>query len=453
MAVAQKGASLEELVRAYFARQGFFALRGVSYRFDEEEITDIDVWLYGRQTASVRTRTVVDVKDKRSPKAFERVLWTRGLQLAIGADRAVVATTETSPKVVAFAQQQKVALLSKGFLERLSKNLDTAGRLSTEDLNTSVNLYSSHKQDGDWIRVLSNAKSAVVSLSGFPAFNKVISSFRFFAERTETRPHHREQAIRCAYLCAALACIALDSALERSQYEDSGTKYQNIMTGVTYGDSGDGRVQSSISRVLRVIAGGMENGKVIARQAEDSFEAIFKEVRADIIAEYFVREQNSSYLFSVAKELDAAAFAIKLPVGATLTIEARSIVGIFSDFVGTNRRSLIGQNTDAGSPSPHPRVAETKQTRLYSEQASTIADAMEVERPDLGNQSQSHEPADKSSTNLGSDLAGGIEATEAEKESAAQKTPLPEQRSENADPPSEPHQGSKSETESQKRLI
>jgi hypothetical protein len=61
----RKGPDLEELVRAYFARQGFFALRSVSLRFEDEEVTDIDVWSYGRQSASIRTRTLVDGKDKR----------------------------------------------------------------------------------------------------------------------------------------------------------------------------------------------------------------------------------------------------------------------------------------------------------------------------------------------------------------------------------------------------
>ena len=95
---ARKGADLEEFVRAYFARQGFFALRSVSLRFEDEEVTDIDVWSYGRQSASIRTRTLVDVKDKRSPKAFERILWARGMQLALGCDRAIVATTDSTQR-------------------------------------------------------------------------------------------------------------------------------------------------------------------------------------------------------------------------------------------------------------------------------------------------------------------------------------------------------------------
>ncbi len=114
--MVQKGPSLEELVREYFSKQGFYALRGVKLLFEGEDVTDVDVWLYGRQSAGVRTRVVVDVKNKRSPKAFERILWTRGLQLALGCDRAIVATTDGSAKVTRFAQQQKVALLSTKFL-------------------------------------------------------------------------------------------------------------------------------------------------------------------------------------------------------------------------------------------------------------------------------------------------------------------------------------------------
>ena len=54
MALA-KGAGLEELARTYFARQGYVAIRSVSIQFEDEEVTDVDVWLYGRQGGGVRT--------------------------------------------------------------------------------------------------------------------------------------------------------------------------------------------------------------------------------------------------------------------------------------------------------------------------------------------------------------------------------------------------------------
>jgi hypothetical protein len=203
--MARKGAGLEELVRAYFARQGFFALRGVSYRFEDEEVTDIDAWLYGRQSASVRTCTIVDIKDKRSPKAFERILWARGMQLALGCDRAIVATTDGGTKIVRFAHRQKVALLTRDFLDRLQSKLETSDRMTLEQFIDNIQTYQDHKQDGDWLRRISDAKSALISVQGYPAFNKAIGAFRFFAERAQTRPRHKEQALRGAYLTAALA--------------------------------------------------------------------------------------------------------------------------------------------------------------------------------------------------------------------------------------------------------
>ena len=111
------------------------------------------------------------------------------------------------------------------------------------------------------------AKSAVVSLAPFPAFNKAISSFRFFAERAATRPQHREQALRGAFLAASFACMALDAALEKLAFEDSVTRQRLLYSGVTYGDTGDNRIQASIDTVLAVIAKGVKclSGELLNR--------------------------------------------------------------------------------------------------------------------------------------------------------------------------------------------
>src|SRR3546814_9916672 len=103
-----------------------------------------------------------------------------------------------------------------------------------------------------------------------------MAGFRFVAERAQTRPQHKEQAVRAAYLAAALACIALDAALEHVLYEDGATRYKAIAAGVTYGDAGDAKVQKSIDTVLSVISEGMENGRVVARQAKDALDKLFE---------------------------------------------------------------------------------------------------------------------------------------------------------------------------------
>ncbi|KQO48901.1 MULTISPECIES: restriction endonuclease [unclassified Methylobacterium] len=351
MMALPKGAGLEELARAYFARQGFLAIRSVSIQFEDEEVTDVDVWLYGRQGGGVRTRALVDVKDKKSPKAYERIMWVRGMQLALGCDRAVVTTTDTNAKVNRFAQQQKVTLLTAAFLRRWNDGDDLLrDRLSLEELNANIQSYAGHKQDGDWIKQIAAAKSAVVSLAPYPAFNKAIRSFRFFAERAATRPQHREQALRGAFLSAALACMALDAALEKLAFEEPSARHDLLYAGVTYGDSGDNRVQESIETVLSVISKGVKNGRVIARQTSDALQEMFTGVRAGIIADFFAKEQNSGHLFTVARELESRAHARARPDLVGLSIEAKSIIGVLADFVGAKRPALMSSDFVTSSP-------------------------------------------------------------------------------------------------------
>ncbi|WP_133149265.1 hypothetical protein [Caulobacter zeae] len=377
MAVA-KGAGLEELARAYFSRQGFVAIRSVSIQFEDEEVTDADVWLYGRQGAGVRTRALVDVKDKKSPKAFERVLWVRGMQLALGCDRAFVATTDASPKVIRFAQHQKVALLPASFLRRQVENrLD---RLSLEELVGNIQEFSSHKQDGDWLKQIAMAKSAVVSLAPYPAFNKAISAFRFFAERAGTRPQHREQALRGAYFAASLASIALDAAADRLAFEDNAARYRLLYEGITYGDVGDGRVRSTIGTVLNVISHGVNNGKVIARQASDALDEMFAGLRAEIVAEFFSKSENSQMLFSVARELEAKAHARSRSDMTLLSVEAKSVLGVFADFVGAKRAALFSAEFGVASAAK-PEIGEASDRVLLKSSDDKDDDVFPGDRP------------------------------------------------------------------------
>ena len=45
-----KGYRLEELLRAYFLRAGFFVVRSVPFQDAGDDLTDIDLWLYERPT-------------------------------------------------------------------------------------------------------------------------------------------------------------------------------------------------------------------------------------------------------------------------------------------------------------------------------------------------------------------------------------------------------------------
>ncbi|WP_295241997.1 restriction endonuclease [uncultured Brevundimonas sp.] len=344
---AKKGAALEEIARAYFQRQGYFALRSVPYRFEGEEVTDIDVWIYGRQAASGRIRAIVDAKDKRSPKALERVLWTKGLQTTTGSDRAIVVTTDNSPRVNRFARENRVSIVTKAFLDEFAKSdRGRSDRLTLEGFYDHVNANKAQKQDGDWLSQIENVKTSLVTNPGFPAFNTATSAFRFFGEKIETRPLYREQAIRCCYLTAAVACASLDSALERIVFDDAATKIRAINSGIVFGDTGDGRTQKNLQNVLHLVAASMENGRALSAQIESSIDSEFKKIRADIISEYFSKDSHQFSLFSVARELEERAHTSLGGDLNGLSIEAKGTLGVFADFCNV-KRSLLFKNSHA----------------------------------------------------------------------------------------------------------
>src|SRR3546814_12772079 len=101
-----------------------------------------------------------------SPKAFERILWVRGMQLAIGCDRALVATTETDPRIARFARDQKVALISRAFLSRIDGSDELLQRLSKEEFYAEIKSYPAATQDGDWIMKVVGVRSVTISYPG-----------------------------------------------------------------------------------------------------------------------------------------------------------------------------------------------------------------------------------------------------------------------------------------------
>lgn len=346
-----KGESFEELVREYFSRRGFLAVRSVMFQFENDDVTDVDIWLYGKQASGFRMHGIVDAKNKKSPKAFERILWVKGLQAITRSDRAFVATTDKNPKVSAFGERNGVLVLNKPFLQKYV-DAGNGGRLTLEEFESHIKQFQSWKSDGDWLKTISRVKSAAASASPYPAFNIATVAFSFFGERLQTRPMYAEQALRCTVLAAAFACIALDRALEPLQFSDEVARGQSISNGLAFGDSGDGRVLKSIKSVLDVVQDHVENGRAVAARVRGFFERLPTTVRADIIAEHFRSEHRSQRLFQVARELERYAFrAMDAPV--ELSVDARATLGVLADYCEVDRRLLLPVLTSNGDPTPN----------------------------------------------------------------------------------------------------
>lgn len=353
--MATKGSSLEEVTREYFRQQGYFAVRGVPYRAYGNDVTDLDVFLY-RRVGATHSRILVDVKSKRSPRAFERVLWTRGLKESLGFEGGIVATTDGTDAATRFAGDHGIGLVTRSALEAPSVTEANLKRLSLEDFIAKLREYEDQKNDGDWIGRYADAKTSLVSNPGFPAFNKATLHFRFFAERVFTRPQQKQIALRMTIALAALSCIALDQALEATQFASDSVREISIYQGIVYGDNNSGRTRAMIQRVLTLVAASIDGGDIIKNRIEASLEKQFDNIRADVIAEYFSANSRRAELVDIAIELDAMAFAHSEPNIGQLPASSKALLGVMADFTGIPRSHIFksadsGQrNTDDGRP-------------------------------------------------------------------------------------------------------
>jgi len=91
----KKGLETEEVIRSYFLGAGFFAVRGVKLRRGDDDLTDIDLWLYERSATLARRRIIIDIKDKAEPKAAERLFFVKGLAEIMQVEATGVVTSDS----------------------------------------------------------------------------------------------------------------------------------------------------------------------------------------------------------------------------------------------------------------------------------------------------------------------------------------------------------------------
>jgi len=105
---------------AYFQSHGFLVRNGVKLAVaaGTTDVTDIDVLALRFSTPLSEERLVVDCKDRKKPKPFERILWTIGLSTFSHANRAVVVLPKAPWQAREFASQAKVEVLCLPEIER-----------------------------------------------------------------------------------------------------------------------------------------------------------------------------------------------------------------------------------------------------------------------------------------------------------------------------------------------
>lgn len=337
-----KGARAEETLRNYFLSMGYFVVRGCKFRYRGFDVTDVDLWLYGRSSALLRERINVDIKNKKTPQALERIFWAKGLQSVLGLDACVVATTDSRPDVRAFGLEHSVTVLDGKFLDRLIKSDRThQSRVPEETLLEELEAESLGKLGGDWRGRYEQGKSRLLDSLSFDGCNAWLNDIGYYLEQAGQTSGRSTSAWRLVYLALASFLISVDFILREHIAADHDERRQLLDSGFRYGSAGKAyteKVGRLASALVVSVVGQPGVGEEVRRALADQADG----VRSEILAEYLSKAAIHALLFDLARELETAAFQPTALAPSGLGAHPRSLLGVMADFFGIDRKRILG---------------------------------------------------------------------------------------------------------------
>lgn len=350
-----KGLAMEEALRSYFWDAGYFVARGLPFRLEGEDVTDVDLWLYERPTAATRRRIIVDVKNKRSPKATERVIWTAGLREALSVDAAMVATTDRRPATRRLARSLNVAVLDGAAISNLIHNpaQKVEESLTGEEWDAAIRRVDTARGATQWRDRIRSVRSSMLTDFGVRSANTAMGAVIKFADAAiEAQPQSEEAqtAIRAVYASAASAAVSLDFTSSDYAFSPVDDRRSAIANGIRYGQADEVDALRNVRLAVGLARDFAHNGKAIARQIEGGFRSAADSIPAEVVADYVARQPSPDFLFSAARCLEEASTSRKFTEFDSLHVSAKSMLGVLLDFAGLSREEFAKAGQTSSSP-------------------------------------------------------------------------------------------------------
>lgn len=339
-AATDKGGRAEEGLAAHFRHMGFFALRGLPFRHDDEDITDVDVWLYERGAGSERRRFIVDSKNKARPKLVERLFWTYGARDALGLDGAYVASAGIREATRRLAKRLRISVVD---LQTVAMDESAiSGRLTREELGKLVSQADRNRDSKEWRVHMHGTLAALLTSFGGSSANVALRSASYFADQVLTATPASPTcnlATRAFYLSASAAAIGLDYVVAQAAYQSADRQQSEVEDTIRYG-SDHAETKLRLELALRVTRQYLRNGAAQANQLRERIASDTEAFQADVIAEVALKMGRTKSLFDAARDLEMAAHLRRLPSYSSLSAEARSFCGAVMDFFELDRGEL-----------------------------------------------------------------------------------------------------------------
>ncbi len=355
-----KGGTAEEALRLYFQQLGAFVVRGVKVRAGRDHVTDIDLWVYTRASVHARHIAIVDIKNKKRAKGYERLIWLKGLQAAVGADEAIVGTTASKEDLAPFATRMGLKLLSsqvfKAVVARYSVQND---RLASEDLEK---MWRTIKFDGGETiaaRMETNLVEIGLGLS-FTSLNIWIDEAAKFLVYSYDHERSPAEAARAALLCASLAAVAADYVGRTTAFDDPESRRTYFREGLIFGNAATGSARRYLNFAERVATDYLDKTGAAASTIRSGFQKSVETLPIGPFIDFFSRPAASRELIDAAVQLEAAAFARMMPDISNLSPEAKTIIGLLLDYAGLDRRKFLRPSDKGRSPATHGNTSSDK---------------------------------------------------------------------------------------------
>ena len=338
----KKGFSFEETLRAYFIRSGNYCIRGVLLRQAKEDITDIDLWLYERPSGASRRRKIVDAKFKKSPKAVERILFTRGMADYLNIEEAYVATCDKRPILEEFSSRIGISVINGQDLQLMSKRekLLFPERISEEDYISLLREVDRNRRNKVLKNLHEDLKSSLLCNMGAGALNNALITCGIVARALlSSYPNGKgaEASTRLLYFTCSVIAICLDFILSKFWFRSLSEKRDALINSIKYGHHNKGYGQEKIRVASALVTQHAPNGSAVAQSMKNSISDYFDNIHADIVVDHVIENLRNNTLYEMACILEKRAYDRDLQGYDTLSSPEKSFLGTIMDFCGIDR--------------------------------------------------------------------------------------------------------------------
>lgn len=244
MIAEEKGTDREILTAAYFQSYGFLVRQGVKLAIaaGTSEVTDIDVLAVRYSAPLEEERIVIDCKDRKKPKPFERILWTVGLSAFAQANRFVVVLPSVPWQAREFASHVKVEVLCVSEMEKhLALVSDTNVSFGQANLDFMKQLKTNQKsvQDKGKLILTEDLRIRQMLVRGNPItnFNRIIQLISRLGKANYNKDSASDWLKRyVVYNAAVTAAVMLVRFAIESKWTPEDDWVDNARKRLTYGD-------------------------------------------------------------------------------------------------------------------------------------------------------------------------------------------------------------------------